>query len=697
MGKKATFVKDRQRTIRHERERRDRVKRKNRSDDPLEAKRIAATKRSATMPKEEDIALLLRNPALAARLPKPARDLGLLLQAYRFAADSSNSAAAAAASSSSSSGADAVAAKRVRKEEGQATASERLAKEAALKAFAAVTADDTVAIELVFDESGAMVLSALVRSLAHAGLSAELARLLEVFTKVSDDGSDSLLLRMAEHHFARSVVWAAVEVGDEATQAKIFSFIVNGGKAATAPAGGSAKKAAAKSGASPAAAAVVTADPARIKEMAVHRHGAIALQKFIQHFAASRGPISAALTADVEGFPTFAELLKNPISAPVVQSLTVNSDASGTVTEALFNAAREAGGGVRAIVEDPKRGPRVLLSMLGETPTAASAAIAQSVYDELGAADLVTMVKDSQKNFLFQRVLKHATPALQKTLFDAVAKSFTDFAMHGVGVHVCIAFATIDNDEVRKAIVNTISPAILDLVRHRHGGLFLRKLIEHAGSVGQNLMQVLEKDIPALIFDASGNLVVQQLIQQTLAPRPAAERAKFYERFVKPDLLQMCQHQFAAHVVVKLLEVLDAQVVAEIGATLRPHIVTLLQHVNGRFVVDRLIGPFKDIRDLIAARFADLSQLKGTQHALVRVYEVSDKKARAALVRSLLPRAMQMACNQQSTLVIQKLIQLSRSGEIKDDGFFADEMKKCLNINALRQDFFGKFVAQLLQ
>jgi hypothetical protein len=196
----------------------------------------------------------------------------------------------------------------------------------------------------------------------------------------------------------------------------------------------------------------------------------------------------------------------------------------------------------------------------------------------------------------------------------------------------------------------------------------------------------------SLVFDATGNLIVQQLLR---SGTPAAAAA-FFRRNLKGDaFLSACTHPSASHVVHTLFDCVDPPTFAEMCGALKPHCCNLSRHINGRFIVEKMIPSQRDVREALVRQFVPLTLSKGTQHLIVMLFEHMDNSSKTALLQNIVfPQFRQLSTNGTSSIVLQKLLQ--------GNSFFMTAVKKWVAsqgeglLRELSQNFFGKFVVQII-
>ena len=467
------------------------------------------------------------------------------------------------------------------------------------------------------------------------------------------------VLSLAQHHSARSVVWAMIEHGTKKQQKKIAEALL------------------------PIA-----------SELAVHRHGSIALLRLLEAgeknakiLAASLMPIIPTLVADPVGYNVAAALINDGNKIHVFDALGDSSRAVKTLNQ-------------------EKRGSRFLVKLLSVSEGAKDEALSMvgTVAERIAAPltnDLETMASDRQGNFLFQALFKAAVAAgnvpLQRKLYGAVSKNLLDYCKDKIAVHVVLCFAKHgDAKAIKQPMLGILRSSLVDLVAHQQGSLVVRTLIQSSGG-NESVYGMLEQHIDGLMQDPHGNIVVQELLKVMTS----AQRNGFIAKHVKKNLLALCQHKFAAHVIHGLLDVVDASAHNELSTMLRPHVITLTQHVSGRFIVEKLVAQFKEVRDQLLSNYISLAQMQGTHHVLCQVFLNSDQKTKQKLVSTvIMPSLKDFCCNKCASVLIQKIIQ-AEQGLPKEKRVLVPELIRVFTAQrglpqTLSHDFFGRFVVELI-
>lgn len=396
------------------------------------------------------------------------------------------------------------------------------------------------------------------------------------------------------------------------------------------------------------------------------------------------------------------DIMDDPIGAPVLHALITDANRLS-----IFSAL------VQLSSTTTKRSQRFVMRLL-EVGGEGKSELATQLLDEIllgPGSELIGSIVDASfdanMNFTVQKVIKlipraDRAAAFHRRVLDLVSSRLFDMSTHPIAVHVVIALIDASHAMGEKgAFVAAIGESIcrpesvVDLIRNTNGGLVVRKLIEtssQTSSASTLLMTTIEQHMSSLIFDATGNHIVQELLRSG----SATSAGSFFRRYLKGEaLLSASQHLCASHVVHTLFDRVDPPTFAEMCGTLKPHVCNLARHVNGRFVVEKMIASQRDVRESLVRQFIPLSMSKGTQHLLVSLFEHLDNGSKNTLLQNVvLPHFRQLAVNGTSSIVLQKLLQ--------GNPFFLAAVKKWASsqgdglLRELSQNFFGKFVVQII-
>ncbi|CUG33250.1 Hypothetical protein, putative, partial [Bodo saltans] len=360
-----------------------------------------------------------------------------------------------------------------------------------------------------------------------------------------------------------------------------------------------------------------------------------------------------------------SSIIDDPIAAPVLHALITDSN-----RWSIFSAL------ILLPSSTTKRSQRFLIRLLevgGEGPSAVATQLLDSILLGSGSELIGSIVDssfDSNLNFTVQKVIQllprvnDRASVFHRRILELVSSRLFDMSTHGIAVHVVVTLIDASHALGEKgkyvgAVADSICRPenVMDLLRNSNGSLVVRKMIETSshGASSSLLMTTVEQHMSSLIYDSTGNLIVQQLLR---SGNPSTSSA-FFRRYLKGEaLLSAAQHAGAAHVVHTLFDCVDPPTFAEMCGILKPQCCNLARHLNGRFVVEKMIPSQKDVRDSLVRQFIPLAMAKGTQHLLVLLFEHLDNSSKTALLQNVVqPHFRQLATNGTSSIVLQKLLQ----------------------------------------
>lgn len=397
----------------------------------------------------------------------------------------------------------------------------------------------------------------------------------------------------------------------------------------------------------------------------------------------------------------------------------INDPVAGAVMQALVDAATREPLARQLPLRDllaSKRGCKFLTGLLsmadGESPSTAKFLLDTLLMAPETLIDVLELAFDPTANFVVQKVIEllplaandKAVAELHGRLLFLFGARLHEMLLHPIATHVVVALVAA-TFKCGPALFTALSKllakpdTILEMVRDKHGSLVVRKIISCAGTdkgasgaaAAAGLLRAIEDHLGTLMYDPTGNLIVQEVLR---ACGPA-NAANFFRKNLRGDeLTAACQHPHAAHVVHCLFATLDARTHAELCAQLKPSLVELAKHINGRFIVEQTIPANREIRDTLLRHFFELTLVKGTQHVLVSLVKALDATSKKNLMESVLvPKFRDIATNATGSIVIQKILQ--------SDEDVHTRLKEALASNAnmgkmLTADFFGKFVVQII-
>ncbi|RNE97856.1 putative pumilio-repeat, RNA-binding protein [Trypanosoma conorhini] len=678
MGKKASFERAHQRQVQHTREQRKRrvaAARALRRGEDTSGRLIQRTALPKDQLTEEKKAMLVGQFAQSCRLPAASEDLCVLLR------------------SAGPERPQGEAPRKRRREEATIDASTL---GTIVDAFlqldhqAAITTDDadeeepmTLLEDVLQDECGGRVVCALIAALDTSD-DGKTPVVLDVVTKLFEENE-----ALYGHYVACKVLSSLVQHGDREIQGRVLQVLRRHAK---------------------------TVD--QLQAQLRNRHSAVTIQHLIEHFPIETvawlgetlglAEIAAGNTKKKKQKPTrrdaanqheiLLSLILDPVASPVMRALILCSAHSSALLGHM---------NLVALLEN-KRGCKFLHDILSpELPKWASEAEANATLDVVLKSfepELLGMCTSADANFVAQAIIglipRTGTASMEgyfKRILKVLGPHLSSLATHHIGVHVVVALvvASLATTPL-KEIVEEIAGALLTqdnvtgMLCDSNGSLVVRKLLplcEVKGSkAGQLLLKALVRDMDTLMYDAIGNLTLQEYIKICGGEELARKLCK------SDELLRVCQHTYASHVVGCLFERVGATTHTQLCHALRPHVVTLSKHLNGRFVVEKAIPANREICDLLLRHFMELACEKGTQHVLCTLMLNLDQRGKRRVVSMILSGLSDLAMQQCGSIVLQKLM-LADAPLL--DAVKMELAQKPRLRNNLAQNFFGKFVVQI--
>jgi hypothetical protein len=432
------------------------------------------------------------------------------------------------------------------------------------------------------------------------------------------------------------------------------------------------------------------------------------------------------------------ELIEDPVSAPVIHRLVSNRNRVKLLRALDLQVLLTTKRGNRFLCrlltldsvshtnhESSRDAPPPTTQPLPPEGTAEyESAVATELLDEAvmgtrsDAFSLAELAFDASGNFVVQRIIAliaHVSDASrQRSFFERVlallpTPTLRELIVHPVGVHVVLELINTTSKllkpekalgNLREALVPLSS--ILTLLSDKNGSLVLRRLIERgaiAGSYGRQrgspsdpVFATLEQHFGSMMMDPQGNLIVQEMLK---AMGPASASAFAKKHFAPAAIVGLAQHPSASHVLYALFDLVDGVMQTELCSLLKPHAIDLARHVNGRFIVEKLIPLRRDIREALCRHFVPLASSKGCQHLLVLLVQHLDPTMRENLINNIvIPSLKDLATHAGGgSIALQKLVQqipqVAASARL--------HLKKEPQLRRdLMQNFFGKFVVQIL-
>ncbi|EPY24880.1 pumilio-repeat, RNA-binding protein [Strigomonas culicis] len=456
-----------------------------------------------------------------------------------------------------------------------------------------------------------------------------------------------------------------------------------------------------------------------VRKMLCDRHTSVTVEHLLQRVPAAtaewlcevlglsaaapkKKKASAKKAAEEE--PTAADithLVEDPVAGQVMQRLAQTHKANAALLQTLdLDALLETKRGTALLAQ--------LVSFPADQPPAAkeAAAAVERLYQALGPR-LKELCVDKSANFVVSRLLQllpHTGAKSSASALEAFvdklggAEELRTLTQSSIGVHVAntlidVAIATDAAEEVAALLM----PArhVKEMLTHPQEQLVIRHLMplvaKKQSKAGQLLLHTINDDT-SLAYDAMGNLVFQDYLK-ALGPAGASHAAR---KMMKEDnLLHMCQHASAAHVVHALLDLVDSPTQTALCNALKQYVVQLATHINGRFVVEKLVRVSREVRDELVKQFTFLARSRGTQHLLCTLFACLDARGKQNVVdRVLVPQLSALAIDQCASITLQKLAQA--------DPVAREAMHKMIRENSrlrsdLLQNFYGKFLVRICE
>ncbi|CBH17648.1 pumilio-repeat, RNA-binding protein, putative [Trypanosoma brucei gambiense DAL972] len=679
MGKKGTLQRSQQRQVRHTRENRERksivAKAVRRGDFAATTERLVkrTTPQRAAV-SEEKKALLIAQFAQACRLPAACDDLCSLLLCETSAGEEQAG----------------VSRKRPR-DDGkldEETLSHILDAFISLDRQAATTDEDegeeplTLLEDLVQDECGGRVVCALLNALGAPSCDEKRKLMvLDVVMRLFEENE-----ALHEHYVACKVMSSLVLNGDHEIQRRALHVLCQGAE---------------------------TLDLIQVKLR--NRHTAVTIRRLIERFPTEtvswlKDALGLVETSGGGGKKKQGKtnghkdgkqdvllyLANDPVASPVMRTFILHCPSRAAVLRGIDVAA----------LLGSKRGCKFLQEILSHDLTELASNEAAEIFNVVLSAceaNIVEMCSSGDANFVVQAAISLIPHTGQKEavtnfkhLLQLLGPQLSSLVDHPISVHVVVCVVVTANSLPNKAIVEEVAAMLVkrsnvgDLLSDARGSLVVRKLLPlckvKESKVGELLVSAIERDITALMYDSIGNVMVQEYIKVFGAEKIARSLIK------ADELLRMCQHVYASHVVVCLFDHVGASTHTALCNALRAHVVTLTRHNNGRFVVEKAIPASRDICDVLLRNFVSLACEKGSQHVLCTLMASLDQQGKGRVVELVLSGLAQMATQQSSSIVLQKLLQM--------DDLLLQKVREKLKQdprlrNNLAQNFYGKFVVQI--
>ncbi|TPP39828.1 hypothetical protein CGC20_30785 [Leishmania donovani] len=689
MGKKAEFARSRFKEARQKREermQRSRAERDRRHGIDKLARKIDKVVVQRPLPNEAQQALLLAQFAQACRLVAPSTDMCILMRHYAKVAEAAEQKSESTTMVTASAAfLDTVADALLRTQNAPAVIEE--------------------AADILQDDSGRRVVATLLASL-NAVRSSKCEAVAKAVLEQFEENE-----HLPQHHVACRVMSALAQFGSDATRQGVLNLLR---QRSTTIEG--------------------------VERLLSDRHTAGTIEQLLKSYgpetaawlcevlslstpvtsssaaeaggrkkkAAKQRGAAAEETASGERITTekLMELVNGPVSGQVLLQL-LRTDARRELLKRL------------PIVEllRSKRGTAFLTQLLTLTASVASSegreaeavALFSDVLERLGS-DLGEMAIDKRANFVVQALIQllpvmgpQSTKQLERLeLGLGGAAGISALVTHGNGVHVVLslidAALTLSSESAVEGLAEQLVTRhnVTDLLYHKHGSLVVRRLMplisRKASKVGRLLQGMVEQDFSNLVYTEAGNLVVTAYLT-ALGKSGASLLAQ--KLAGGEELLSMCRSPYASHVVFTLFELVDPTTHTLLCNALKAHVLPLSTHVNGRFIVEKMIAASRDVRESVSRQFLPLAQERGTQHVLCALLARMDARGKQVCVeKTIMPNLTALATHQCGSIVLQKLMQAEPT--------VLSAVQQRLSANSLvrsdlAQNFFGKFVVQIAQ
>ncbi|KAH9599699.1 hypothetical protein LSM04_001415 [Trypanosoma melophagium] len=682
MGKKATFERAHQRQLRHTREQRDRktaAVRATRRGEDSSVRLIQRTVPTRAFVSDEKKKMLVEQFAQACRLPATCEDLCTLLRQAGGGEETHDTT---------------VSHKRSRDNgvENESVLSSIIDAFLQLENQAATTADEgddddnninnnnnneeepvSLLEDVIQNECGGRVVCALISAIDTCKCEKKLA-VLDTITKLFEENET-----LYGHFVACKVMSSLVQHGDRSIQKRILQVLRHH---------------------------AVTAE--ELQAQLRNRHPSVTILHLIEHFptetAAWIGDALCVTKSDEKSNKEKEEeeqeelisLILDPVASPVIRAFFLRSNSRIAFLKSID---------ISKLLES-KRGCKFLQEALSSEISNWSSTEAIEVLDvvmPLCEEKIVEMCTSSNANFVVQAIfglISHTGETVAnerfKRLLHLLGPHLTSLITHHIGVHVVVNFVMKTLTLTSKSLVEEIATTLItrynvsEMLRDTNGSLVVRKLLPLCkvknSKIGQLLTNAFEREITSLIYEPIGNLTSQEYIKICGAEELARKLIK------NDELLSMAQHPYASHVIGCLFDHVGASTHTSLCNALRPHVVNLSKHLNGRFVVEKVIHTNRDICDLLLREFTALACEKGTQHVLCTLVANLDQRGKQRVIHSVISGLYNLATQQCSSVVLQKLMQTDTTvlQAVKE------ELSKKPHLrNNLAQNFFGKFVVQI--
>ena len=486
------------------------------------------------------------------------------------------------------------------------------------------------------------------------------------------------LLSLAQHMYSRRIIWSIIEYGTSSQIRYIVNKISN-----------------------------------EVSSLAFHRHGSILIQKLLKQ----KGKI--ALFLEKELIPIISQLIQDRVGFKIALSL-INDRTKLTIVNQLSNDSKFS-----LILVQTNRGTRFLIQLLmldtfedsckkesdnTIIPVNISEVISNASTDVLADLRKVTeliaeplipeffnMASSTTLNFLLQAILIAASASncvpIQKAILDAIKEDIIYLSRHEIGIHVIQAVLNYGSELLQNSVTKKLCSQIKLIMNDQYGTLAIRALL--SSKKASSIIDALEPYLMELLFDMNGNLIIQCMLRSSTP----SYRSKFIQKFILKDIVNLCQHKYASHVIYDLLDLIEPNQFNAICVKLSDYYVDMAHHISARFIVEKLSKLNPTTRSTLLKSFHQLIYSKGTQGVLLQVYSSSTDNERTSLIESfIMPNIKEIATRKESSIVLQKLIGFEKSQENPIlIPILKEKMSDASFHNYLLGDFFGRFIIELIK
>eukprot|EP00796_Vickermania_ingenoplastis_P004860 gene4860-3481_t len=392
-----------------------------------------------------------------------------------------------------------------------------------------------------------------------------------------------------------------------------------------------------------------------------------------------------------------ATLIEDPVASRVMRQLI------NTRTRAIFFKYLD----ISALMNS-KRGSAFLRDLFtfenGKVSEEEVASLTSAILERIGD-ELNQLALDKRANFVVQKIitLTQYGGSIGADAFNAILRllssSIPALITSTVGVHVVCTLAETALHISPGALQRTADyiinrNTINDLLFCSNGSLAIRSIMpivkDSSIQAAALLKRSIEQSQDDLIFHPIGNLVVQRYYKEI-----GSAAASVYAKKVVKDqkyFMGLCRDNYASHVVYSLLDCVDASTHTLICSALKNNSKALAVHVNGRFLIEKIIPANSDLRNELTRQFVPLCMEKGTQHILCSLVSSLDQRGVESLIAKLTANLKTICTDQSGSITIQKLMQAHPP--VREAVASALRASESLR-QELSRNFFGKFETDL--